>query len=177
MTHLDIRKWRYKNIKLHVLCFGSTLQSPISHIQGRKKVNPDKVLVLTKSSLCCLKQWPSVLLVYSKKLWHKYLHLPKLIDADLLSSLWLFTSSQKFYAPCLMVLALIENSSTFVRISWPTRISYGFKKVSIFAVKHKPLSKYLKMDEEWILYKFSRLGNNWLHILPRHGAVKYDDNI
>ena len=50
----------------------------------------------------------------------------------------------------LMVLALIENSCTFNRISWPTRISYGFKKVSIFAVKHKPLSKYFKMDEEWM---------------------------
>ena len=72
----------------------------------------------------------------------------------------------------LMVLALIENSCTFNRISWPTRISYGFKKVSIFAVKHKPLSKYFKMDEEWILYTFSRLAHYWLHLLSRHGEVQ-----
>ena len=38
-------------VKCYTWCFGSALQSPISHIQGRKKVNPDKVLILIKSSL------------------------------------------------------------------------------------------------------------------------------
>ena len=38
-------------VKCYTWCFGSALHSPISHLQGHKMVNPDKVLVLIKSSL------------------------------------------------------------------------------------------------------------------------------
>ena len=72
--------------------------------------------------------------------------------ADLL--LRQYTFSEKVYAPFIGIgrlSALIENSWNINKISWPTHNSYGFKKVSIFAVKHKPF---------------------WLCIQSRHGVVQ-----
>ena len=39
------------HLKCYTLCFGSALQSPMSQLEGCTNVNPDKVLVLKKSSL------------------------------------------------------------------------------------------------------------------------------
>ena len=68
-----------------------------------------------------------------------------------------YTHPHKNCKPRLMVLALIENSCTINKISWPTHISYGFKKVSIFAVKHKPLSKSFKFDRKRFCTHFCAL--------------------
>ena len=55
LKNVKLTAWVYqysdRHVKFYMWCFGSALKSPISHIQGHKTVNPDKVLVLIKSSL------------------------------------------------------------------------------------------------------------------------------
>ena len=120
----------------------------------------------------CLRQQAGLVFYWylsKKQLWHKYLNLPKLTVADLLRSLWQFIHPQrKFTLPLNSIgwlSALIENSHTINKTSWPTHISYGFKKVSI-------LIKIFNNWQELIMYTFWRLAHYWLHILSRHGVVQ-----
>ena len=92
---------------------------------------------------------PSILLTLQKQLWYKYLNLPKWYVADLLRSLLQFIHPlRKITLPFNGIgglSALIENSCTINKISRP------LQKVSIFAAKHKPLSKYFHCDfKAWI---------------------------